>query len=154
MVRRFKNLRAFCHQFHFIVFLIEPLEGLHRTIANNMIPFYIHDPTQEIWSADGDHGKKWNQGTVTLGARSNFKVAFKGVKNYKYHWKYVGLDDISFVDCQAPQELAPGECHFESGLCGWKDEQVYDDFDWILHKGLHYVFDKRTNSFSVHRIKK
>ena len=27
------------------------------------------------------------------------------------------------------------ECHFEDGMCGYKDEQIYDDFDWVRHKG-------------------
>ena len=97
--------------------------------------FTICNAPQELWSVDGDHGTVWNHGVVKLGALTNFKVAFKGVKNYQWNWKYTGLDDISFINCQAPQDLGPGECHFESGMCGYKDEQVFDDFDWVRHKG-------------------
>lgn len=75
---------------------------------------------------------------MKLGALKNFKVAFKGVKNYQYQWKYVALDDISFMNCQAPQDLGPGECHFEDGMCGFRDEKIYDDFDWVRHKGRVY----------------
>ena len=101
---------------------------------------------------DGDHGTKWNHGQVKIGALVNFKVAFKGVKNYQWNWKYTGLDDISFISCQAPQDLGPGECHFESGMCGYRDEQVYDDFDWVRHKGetQKYVVDFTIHSISYH----
>ena len=64
---------------------------------------------------------------------------------------FFALDDFAIVNgiCSPP-----GDCDFENGFCGWTQEVLHDDFDWLVLSrdaspgGLGPRVDHTTNSSS------
>ncbi|XP_055957693.1 MAM and LDL-receptor class A domain-containing protein 2 [Patella vulgata] len=87
-----------------------------------------------IWTESGNHGAAWSLGMITLKSSQltkPYQVVFEGVVGNGYLGD-IAIDDISVVDGACADQ---GECDFEKDFCTWRNQQVGDNFDWIIGQG-------------------
>lgn len=90
----------------------------------------------------GDQGRGWHLGKAYIGQKlgaitSPFRMQLSVLPARSFAASTtndVGIDDISFVNCD--QNVAPPNisCNFDSGICNWT-QAIDDDFQWTLKSG-------------------
>ncbi|ESO97870.1 hypothetical protein LOTGIDRAFT_152977 [Lottia gigantea] len=98
-----------------------------------------------VWTKQGDQGNQWNLASISIPKSTQpYQIMFEGITGKGFYGD-IAVDDFS-VTTSCPIE---GNCDFEKGLCTWRNDQKYDQFDWrITHgtgKGQSY-YDHTTNT--------
>ncbi|XP_062447283.1 apical endosomal glycoprotein [Rhea pennata] len=105
--------------------------------------------TQLAWQERGRGGSAaWQHASVPLGERARpFQVELLGWVN-PGGTANVAVDNVTFVSCDpavAPPEAAETSCNFETGTCGWYQDQL-SDFQWVRGMGQGQGPDHTTGS--------
>ncbi|XP_067164971.1 apical endosomal glycoprotein [Apteryx mantelli] len=104
--------------------------------------------TQLAWQARGHGSAAWQRASVPLGERAwPFQVELLGQVNLR-ETASVAVDNVTFVHCNpsvAPPEAAEMSCNFETGMCGWYQDQR-SDFRWVRGTGQGQGSDHTTGS--------
>ncbi|XP_030849653.1 MAM and LDL-receptor class A domain-containing protein 2 [Strongylocentrotus purpuratus] len=82
------------------------------------------------WTISGEQGDVWRSATVDISptADNNYKIYFEAISGGATSNADIAIDDIRFHGQPCPAE---GACDFERGYCGWTNDYIGDDFDWL-----------------------
>ncbi|XP_071956933.1 MAM and LDL-receptor class A domain-containing protein 1-like [Antedon mediterranea] len=84
------------------------------------------------WSRNEDQGNMWRRAKVTIvGSTKTYKIVFEAVTGESFGGD-IAIDDIAILDGACPRD---GFCDFETDMCGWTNDFVNDDFDWLRDTG-------------------
>lgn len=123
----------FCLRFYF------SLRGFNQT--EQALSLYLqHGRIQEkIWTQAEKSRGIWIQGDVSFTTSGPSKVLFVSVCRSLWDCGSVALDDISLAlgHCELTTGvlMAPAQCDFESGLCGYTQNKHSDDAQWLRRRG-------------------
>lgn len=90
----------------------------------------------------GNQGRGWHKGTAYIGkqlgainSRFTIQLSVQPARTFVASTTDdVGIDDISFVNCNPNGALPNISCTFENGLCNW-NQALDDDFQWTVKNG-------------------
>ncbi|XP_069039603.1 apical endosomal glycoprotein isoform X2 [Lepisosteus oculatus] len=87
--------------------------------------------------------QEWHEAVLYIGARPRgFQIEVRGhVHAFLPETQKVAVDDFQFVNCDTrylPVNSKEVSCNFETGLCGWYQDQA-DSFDWDLQSGSDHT---------------
>ncbi|NXK54334.1 AEGP protein, partial [Chauna torquata] len=104
--------------------------------------------TQLAWHMQGHGSMAWGHIRIPLGERAQrFQVELLGLVELQ-HQANAAIDNVTFVQCH-PDAVPPGaaelSCNFETGLCGWYQDQA-SDFQWVHGTGQGQGSDHTTGS--------
>uniref|UniRef100_A0A8B9DUB8 MAM domain containing 4 n=1 Tax=Anser cygnoides TaxID=8845 RepID=A0A8B9DUB8_ANSCY len=104
--------------------------------------------THLAWHVRGNGSMAWGRARVLLGERARpFQVELLGLVDLQDPAD-AAIDNVTFVQCD-PDVLPPGatelSCNFETGLCGWYQDQA-SDFQWVHSTGQGQGSDHTTGS--------
>ncbi|NWX91173.1 AEGP protein, partial [Nothoprocta pentlandii] len=103
---------------------------------------------QPAWRAQGRGSAAWQRGRILLGERPRpFQVELLGQVSLQ-ETVSAAIDNVTFVSCDpgvAPPEAAELSCNFETGTCGWYQDQR-SDFQWVRGTGQGQGSDHTTGS--------
>uniref|UniRef100_A0A672ZNM9 MAM domain containing 2a n=1 Tax=Sphaeramia orbicularis TaxID=375764 RepID=A0A672ZNM9_9TELE len=122
----------YCLRFYYL------LHGF-RTV-DNALAVYIYDENnvaqEKVWSLVDTSKGVWHEVEITYMKPMTSKVVFVSICKNFWECGLVAIDDITvnLGDCQMTSGSLPGQCNFESGFCGYiQDEE--DKADWLRVRG-------------------
>nr|CAD7201256.1 unnamed protein product [Timema douglasi] len=85
-----------------------------------------------LWSTKDPTNKKWVETEILYTYNTNHQIIFEAIAKdstdaYRRYRGYVAVDNVA----RKPGSECRGHCTFESGFCGWRNDEE-DDFDWSL----------------------
>nr|XP_038021098.1 apical endosomal glycoprotein isoform X1 [Anas platyrhynchos] len=100
------------------------------------------------WHVRGHGSMAWGHVHILLGERARpFQVELLGLVDLQDQAD-AAIDNVTFVQCD-PNVVPPGatelSCNFETGLCGWYQDQT-SDFQWVHSTGQGQGSDHTTGS--------
>nr|XP_057926117.1 MAM domain-containing protein 2a isoform X2 [Doryrhamphus excisus] len=123
----------YCLRFYYL------LHGFRK--ADNALVLYIYDENNvgqdKVWSLADTSSDVWTQVEITYIKPMVSKIVFVSICSNFWECGLVAIDDItvSLGDCGLPKGSLPGQCDFESGLCGFVQEKTQDQADWLRVRG-------------------
>ncbi|NXI67052.1 AEGP protein, partial [Anseranas semipalmata] len=104
--------------------------------------------THLAWHIQGHSSMGWGHVRIPLGERARpFQVELLGLVELQDPVN-AAIDNVTFVHCD-PSVVPPGatelSCNFETGLCGWYQDQA-SDFQWVHGMGQGQGSDHTTGS--------
>ncbi|XP_067417544.1 apical endosomal glycoprotein [Emydura macquarii macquarii] len=101
------------------------------------------------WHMQGNASTEWKHIAVPLGERPRaFQVELTALVNVRGRGQGAAVDDVAFVNCEprfTPQYASELACNFETGLCGWYQDQRAD-LEWVRGPGLGLGSDHTTGT--------
>eukprot|EP00057_Strongylocentrotus_purpuratus_P018001 XP_011672475.1 PREDICTED: MAM and LDL-receptor class A domain-containing protein 2-like [Strongylocentrotus purpuratus] len=81
-----------------------------------------------VWTRTGSSGNQWIEGYVDVVDIYEFRVVYEAIRGDSYTGD-IAIDDLDMVEGQCSGTHA---CDFQhDDLCGYQQETVKDDFDWL-----------------------
>ncbi|NXN64770.1 AEGP protein, partial [Himantopus himantopus] len=120
----------------------------HRGFLAVSIADHTTGTTQLAWHTQGHGGMAEGRVRVPLGERTQpFQVELLGLVDLQDSAS-AAIDNVTFVQCH-PNVVPPGaaelSCNFETGMCGWYQDQS-SDFKWVRSTGQGQGSDHTTGS--------
>ncbi|XP_036385913.1 MAM domain-containing protein 2-like [Megalops cyprinoides] len=118
------------------------LTGFSRT--DSALAVYLRhlntEAQEKIWAATASSRDVWTEVDVTFQKPQAVKVLFVSICESVWDCGYVALDDITVTlgDCSLSTGWflsVPGQCDFETGSCGYTQEQQGNVGGWVLARG-------------------
>ncbi|XP_056888182.1 MAM domain-containing protein 2a isoform X2 [Takifugu flavidus] len=109
--------------------------------VDNALILYIYDENnvavEKVWSLAHNSKSVWTQVEITFMKPMLTKLVFASICRNFWECGLVAIDDItvSLGDCQITAGSLPGQCDFESGLCGYFQDMLEDKADWLRVRG-------------------
>ncbi|XP_030625025.1 apical endosomal glycoprotein isoform X2 [Chanos chanos] len=98
-----------------------------------------------LWEFSGTTGQEhgvWLEKEVYVGARGHrFQLEFRARATELNGNARIAVKDVHFLNCHPeylPSSPTDLSCNFETGLCGWYQDQT-DNYDWILQSGMDHT---------------
>ncbi|KAM9393781.1 MAM domain-containing protein 2a [Pholidichthys leucotaenia] len=123
----------YCLRFFYI------LHGFKK--VDNDLAVYIYDENnvaqEKVWSLAETARGVWMEVELTYMKPMLTKVVFVTICRNFWECGLVAIDDITvgLGDCQISPGPLPGHCDFESGMCGYTQDQREDKADWLRVRG-------------------
>ncbi|CAN9512688.1 unnamed protein product [Ophioblennius macclurei] len=123
----------YCLRFYYLLY------GLGK--VDNSLVLYIYDENnvalERVWSPTDTSRAVWTQAEITYVKPMTSKVVFVTICGNFWECGLIAIDDITvnLGDCQMSAASLPGQCNFESGLCGYIQDQKGDKADWLRVRG-------------------
>ncbi|XP_047446809.1 MAM domain-containing protein 2a [Mugil cephalus] len=123
----------YCLRFYYV------LHGFRK--VDNALFVYIFDENnvaqEKVWSLTDTSRAIWTRVEITYMKPMLSKVVFVSICQNFWDCGLVAIDDItvSLGDCQIPAVSLPGQCDFESGVCGYTHDKKRDKSGWLRVRG-------------------
>ncbi|XP_054630173.1 MAM domain-containing protein 2a isoform X2 [Dunckerocampus dactyliophorus] len=123
----------YCLRFYYL------LHGFRK--ADNALVLYIYDENNvgqdKVWSLADSSSDVWTEVEITYIKPMVSKIVFVSICSNFWECGLVAIDDItvSLGHCGIKKGSLPGQCDFESGLCGFIQEKTQDQADWLRVRG-------------------
>ncbi|XP_018555189.1 MAM domain-containing protein 2a isoform X1 [Lates calcarifer] len=123
----------YCLRFYYM------LHGFRK--IENALVLYIYDENnvalEKVWSLADTPRAVWTQVEITYMKPMLTKVVFVSICKNFWECGLVAIDDItvSVGDCQITAGSLPGQCNFESGVCGYIQDKKGDKAGWLRVRG-------------------
>lgn len=123
----------YCLRFYYL------LQGLRK--LDNGLALYIYDENEvaleKVWSLADTSRSVWTEVEITYMKPMRTKLVFASICRSFWECGLVALDDITVTlgDCKITAGSLPGQCNFESGVCGYVQDRVTDEADWLRARG-------------------
>ncbi|KAK5909222.1 hypothetical protein CesoFtcFv8_003171 [Champsocephalus esox] len=94
-------------------------------------------PEEKVWSLTHTSRDVWTEVEITYMKPMLSKVVFVSICKNFWECGLAAIDDItvSLGDCQMTAGFLPGQCDFESGVCGYIQDKKGDKADWLRVRG-------------------
>lgn len=109
--------------------------------VDHALALYVYDENnvaqEKVWSLTDTSRSVWTEVEVTYMKPMASKVVFASICTNFWECGLVAIDDItvSLGDCQITAGSLPGQCNFESGICGFIQDKIEDKADWLRVRG-------------------
>ncbi|KAF3851606.1 hypothetical protein F7725_013378 [Dissostichus mawsoni] len=123
----------YCLRFYYL------LHGFRK--VDNALALYIYDENnvaqEKVWSLTHTSRDVWTEVEITYMKPMLSKVVFVSICKNFWECGLAAIDDItvSLGDCQMTAGSLPGQCDFESGVCGYIQDKKGDKADWLRVRG-------------------
>uniref|UniRef100_A0A4W4FRJ6 MAM domain-containing protein n=2 Tax=Electrophorus electricus TaxID=8005 RepID=A0A4W4FRJ6_ELEEL len=126
----------YCLRFHYA------LSGFWK--IDNTLSLYIYDENnvaqERIWTVSESSRDVWTEVDITYQKPMSTKIVFVSICRNFWDCGIVALDDVTVTlgDCRitaGPLRPAPGHCYFETGDCGYTQENEKKRDNWIRLRG-------------------
>ncbi|XP_042277633.1 MAM domain-containing protein 2a isoform X1 [Thunnus albacares] len=123
----------YCLRFYYMLY------GFRK--VDNALALYIYDENnvaqEKVWSLAYSSRAVWKEVEITYMKPMVSKIVFVSICKNFWECGLVALDDItvSLGDCQITAGSLPGQCNFESGVCGYIQDKKEDNADWLRVRG-------------------
>ncbi|XP_068594772.1 MAM domain-containing protein 2a [Brachionichthys hirsutus] len=123
----------YCLRFYYL------LHGFRK--ADNALMVYIYDENnvaqEKVWSLADTTRSVWTEVEITYMKPMRTKLVFVSICRNFWECGLVAIDDVavSLGDCQITAGSLPGQCNFESGICGYFQDKKADKADWLRVRG-------------------
>uniref|UniRef100_A0A7N9AT72 MAM domain containing 2a n=1 Tax=Mastacembelus armatus TaxID=205130 RepID=A0A7N9AT72_9TELE len=123
----------YCLRFYYLI------HGF-RKIDNGLV-LYIYDENdvaqEKVWSLADTSRAVWTEVEITYMKPMLSKIVFVSICQNFLECGLIAIDDItvSLGDCQSTTGPLPGQCNFESGVCGYIQDKKGDEADWLQVRG-------------------
>uniref|UniRef100_H3DNE1 MAM domain containing 2a n=1 Tax=Tetraodon nigroviridis TaxID=99883 RepID=H3DNE1_TETNG len=125
--------QRYCVRFYYLL-------QASRKVDNALI-LYVYDEhdvaVEKVWSLSGSSGAVWTRVEVTFLKPMLTKLVFASICRNFWECGLVAIDDITvrLGDCRIAAGSLPGQCDFDDGLCGYRQDTVEDKGDWLPARG-------------------
>ncbi|KAG7476281.1 hypothetical protein MATL_G00081220 [Megalops atlanticus] len=128
--------QKYCLRFYYA------LTGFSRT--DSALAVYLRhlntEAQEKIWAATASSRDVWSEVDITFQKPQAVKVLFLSICESVWDCGSVALDDITVTlgDCSLSAGWflsVPGQCDFETGSCGYTQEQQGNVGGWVLARG-------------------
>ncbi|XP_036953843.1 MAM domain-containing protein 2a isoform X1 [Acanthopagrus latus] len=123
----------YCVRFYYL------LHGFRK--VDNALVLYIYDENnvaqEKVWSLADTSRAVWTEVEITYMKPMLSKLVFASICRNFWDCGLVAIDDITvrLGDCQITAGSLPGQCNFESGMCGYIQDKKEDKADWLRVQG-------------------
>ncbi|XP_029959960.1 MAM domain-containing protein 2a [Salarias fasciatus] len=123
----------YCLRFYYLLYGFGKVDG--------GLVVYVYDENnvaqERVWSLSDRSRAVWTQVEVSYVKPMVSKVVFVTICRDFWECGLIAIDDVSVSlgDCQMSAASLPGQCDFESGLCGYIQDQKGDKADWLRVRG-------------------
>ncbi|XP_062273054.1 MAM domain-containing protein 2a [Scomber scombrus] len=131
----------YCLRFYYLLY------GFRK--VDNALALYIYDENnvalEKVWSLTHSSKAVWTKVEITYMKPMLSKIVFVSICKNFWECGLVAIDDItvSLGDCRitAGRRLTktynslPGQCNFETGICGYIQDKEEDKADWLRVRG-------------------
>ncbi|XP_023253312.1 MAM domain-containing protein 2 isoform X1 [Seriola lalandi dorsalis] len=123
----------YCLRFYYM------LHGFKK--VESALAVYIYDENnvaqEKVWSLADTSRAMWTQVEVTYRKPMLSKVVFVSICKNLWECGLIAIDDITVNvgDCQITSGSLPGQCNFESGVCGYTQDKTGDEANWLRIRG-------------------
>lgn len=108
---------------------------LYATSQRVQLNVYTLPESPVIWIFGGSFDNRWLYAQVSVASPNQaWQGAFEARIITANADSSVSIDDVSITRGLCPN---PGDCTFETDLCGWTNIRMDDDMDWLVGKGIH-----------------
>ncbi|CAF0808194.1 unnamed protein product, partial [Brachionus calyciflorus] len=116
------------------------LDGNMTGSLSIFIDYANGSTSNTLWSKKTSINGTWTYlavklGNYTRGIGKGWKIVFAAYLNDSSKSSRIGLDDISFSNCNPNDYLAPLRCDFDLDFCGWTNDVANSKFNWTRNKG-------------------
>ncbi|UJR31098.1 hypothetical protein I4U23_018606, partial [Adineta vaga] len=88
-----------------------------------------------LWSHDGSLENRWLYAQININSPSqSWQAVFEADVLTQNPDASASIDDVSITRGLCPK---PGDCTFESDLCGWTNDDIDVEMDWLVGQGIH-----------------
>ncbi|CAM4935869.1 unnamed protein product [Rotaria socialis] len=122
---------------------------LHATTQKIQLNVYTTPQGTDGWVFGGNFDNRWLYAQVNIRSRNQpWQGVLEAQPLVQNPDASVALDDISITRGLCP---SLGDCTFETDLCGWQNNDIDADMDWLVGTGIHSLgtgpqFDHTTNT--------
>ncbi|XP_028270677.1 MAM domain-containing protein 2a isoform X2 [Parambassis ranga] len=109
--------------------------------VDSTLVLYIYDENnvaqEKVWSLSDTPRAVWTVVEITYMKPMLSKIVFATICNNFWECGSLAIDDItvSLGDCKITAGSVPGQCNFESGVCGYIQDKKGDNADWLRMRG-------------------
>ncbi|CAF1276484.1 unnamed protein product [Adineta steineri] len=121
----------------------------HAATKQMKLNVYVLSQSSILWSHDGSLDNRWLYAQININSPSqSWQAVFESEVLAENPDASVVIDDVSITRGLCPK---PGDCTFESGLCGWTNGDSDSNMDWLVGQGIHSFgtgpqYDHTTNT--------
>lgn len=107
----------------------------HAAPKQMKLNVYVAPQGPILWTHDGSFENRWLYAEININSPGQaWQAVFEGEVLTQSPDASVAIDDVSITRGQCPK---PGDCTFEAGLCGWTNDAVDVEMDWLVGQGIH-----------------
>uniref|UniRef100_A0A8C5ENY6 MAM domain-containing protein n=1 Tax=Gouania willdenowi TaxID=441366 RepID=A0A8C5ENY6_GOUWI len=123
----------YCLRFYYLLYGFGKVDG--------GLVLYIYDENnvaqERVWSLTETTRGVWMKAEFTYMKPMSSKVVFVSICRNFWECGLIAVDDItiSVGDCQMTSGSLPGQCDFETGICGYTQDKAGDKADWLRVRG-------------------
>nr|XP_054757011.1 MAM and LDL-receptor class A domain-containing protein 1-like [Lytechinus pictus] len=93
-----------------------------------------------------DYGNTWHLSSTSIDSNgNNFKIVFEGIIGSSFE-SDIAIDDVTYHNGVCPPSRT---CDLEASDCGWRQETVLDDFDWVRVQASEVACDSLNNDHTT-----
>lgn len=108
---------------------------MHVASFTMQLNVYAYPQSLSIWAFGGTFSDSWLYAQVNINSPNQpWQGVFEGLVLGQNTNGSIAIDDVSITRGLCPK---PGDCTFESDLCGWRNSDIDADMDWIVGNGVH-----------------
>ncbi|CAF3894466.1 unnamed protein product [Adineta steineri] len=121
----------------------------HAATKQMKLNVYVLSQSSILWSHDGSLDNRWLYAQININSPSqSWQAVFESEVLAQNPDASVAIDDVSITRGLCPK---PGDCTFETDLCGWESTYFDTEMDWIVGRGIHSFgtgpqYDHTTNT--------
>ncbi|CAF1538469.1 unnamed protein product, partial [Adineta steineri] len=121
----------------------------HAATKQMKLNVYVLSQSSILWSHDGSLDNRWLYAQININSPSQpWQAVFESELLAQNPDASVAIDDVSITRGLCPK---PGDCTFETDLCGWESNYYDTEMDWIVGQGIHSFgtgpqYDHTTNT--------
>jgi hypothetical protein len=107
----------------------------HAAPQQMKLNVYLYPQNPILWSQSGTFTDRWLYAQININSPAqSWQAVFEGEVLIQNPNASVAIDDVSITRGLCPK---PGDCTFETDLCGWVNNDVDADMDWLVGQGVH-----------------
>ena len=108
----------------------------HHGPPNQMkLSVYLSTAGPVLWSHAGSIDRRWLYAQVSLkNPNEPWRAVFESEVLSNNNDGSIAIDDVSITRGLCPK---PGDCNFESGICGWTNDDNDVEMIWLIGQGVH-----------------
>lgn len=107
----------------------------HAQSQQMKLNVYLSTQSSILWSHDANLDNRWLYSQITVKSPSeSWQAVFEAEALAANADASFAVDDVSITRGLCPK---PGDCTFESDLCGWANSDNNREIDWLVGQGVH-----------------
>ena len=107
----------------------------HAQSQQMKLNVYLSTQSSILWSHSIGLDNHWLYAEISISSpNQDWQAIFEGEVLATHPDASVAVDDVSITRGLCPK---PGDCTFESDLCGWVNSQTDRELDWLSGQGVH-----------------